>query len=88
MIFEQILNLIYGFLSFIIGLLPDGSGFPSAVHNAFAVLGSAMKRWEPIFPVSDLMVIVGLTITLYLVIFGFNAIIAFYTLVRGGHLDR
>jgi len=64
-----ILNSVYSFLAFLIGLFPSGSGFPTEVHSAFSTLGGYVGLIDVLVPVQTmlwcLLFIFGVEITLF-----------------------
>lgn len=67
-----LLNGLYGFLTFLIGLFPTGTGFPTAFHTAVTNLGGYLHILDPLVPISTLLTCLTLVFTVEIAIFGFK----------------
>jgi len=72
--FTALLNLIYSFLSYLIGLFPTGSGFPTEVHSAVSSLGGYLHILDPLVPISTLLACLTLIFTVEIALFGFKTV--------------
>jgi len=72
MIFDVFITLASYIVTFIANLLPDGEGFPVAVHTATQTLGGYVGMLNPIFPVDTLRTVLLLLFSIELAIFGFK----------------
>jgi len=59
-------------VSTIVGLLPDGTGFPSEVSTAVSYFAGYLGVVDPLLPISTLKTIILLTISLEMSIFAFK----------------
>jgi hypothetical protein len=65
---------LYNFLHFTIGLLPNGSPFPAEVHSAFSTLGSYVGIIDVFVPLTVLLWCLMLIFGVEIAIFGFKTI--------------
>lgn len=66
------LQAIYSFLSFLIGLFPSGSGFPTAFHDATQALGGYLHILDPLVPINILLSCVLLIFGVEIALWGFK----------------
>ena len=69
-----ILNLIYGFLSYLISLFPTGTGFSGGVHAAATNLADYLHILDPLVPISVLLSCVTIIFTVEIALFGFRTL--------------
>jgi len=69
-----LLNLVYYFLNFLINLFPQGGGFPSEVHDAFATLGSYFGIIDVFVPISLITFSLATVFGVEIAIFGFKTL--------------
>ena len=68
------LNSIFNFLSFLIGLFPTGSGFPTSFHTATIYLGGYLHLLDPLVPISILLTCLTLIFGVEIALFGFRTL--------------
>ena len=71
---SAILNGVYNFLNFIIGLFPTSSGFPEEVHSAFSTLGGYVGLIDVFIPVQTLLWCLTIVFTVEIAVFGFKTL--------------
>jgi len=86
MITGFLLTMIYGLLVGLLNMLPVGSAMPDAVLNAASALGRLVYSWNLLLPVTDLLVVIGLTITLLFGLFAVRTIFYVISLFRGNSM--
>jgi len=69
---DMLLQSVYSFLSFVIGLFPSGTGFPESFHTAFSTLGDYLHILDPIIPINTLLTCLTLVFAVEIAIFGFK----------------
>jgi len=69
-----ILNMVYSFFNFLIGLFPTGVGFPTEVHNAFTTLGGYIGLLDVLVPVSTMLWCLTLIFGVEIAVFGFKTL--------------
>jgi len=69
-----ILNILYNFLSFLIGLFPVGTGFPTSFHTAISALGGYLHILDPLVPISILLTCLTLIFGVEIALFGFRTL--------------
>jgi len=69
-----LLNAVYSFLQFLIGIIPTGGVFPSEVHSAFSTLGSYVGIMDVFIPLSVLLYCLTAIFTVELAVFTFKTI--------------
>jgi len=74
MIGDFFLNIVYWFLSSIIGFLPNSTGFPPVVVQGATYLGGFVGMLDPIVPMATLATVVGIAFTVEIAIFGFKTL--------------
>lgn len=74
MITSIFITLAFSVLSWVIGILPDSSGFPADATTAFQSLGGYLGIWDPILPIATLATCVGLVFAVELGIFAFKSV--------------
>lgn len=80
------LSSIYAIFFTLISVFPAASSMPSAILDSASGLGRILYSWNLIFPVSDLLIVVELTITLIFAVFGVRAIFYVMALFRGNSM--
>jgi len=83
MITGFLLSAIYGLIVSLFYFLPAGSAMPTSIITASQSLGSMLYSWNLILPVSDLLIVIGLTLTLLFGIFAVRIIFYVASLFRG-----
>jgi len=74
MILSGIISIGAYLLSWIIGILPDSTGFPDEAHTAMSGLGGYLGIWSPILPIATLGTLVALVFSVEIAIFGFKGV--------------
>jgi len=74
MITTTIINIAYGVLNWIIGLLPLSTGFPSDAHTAIRTLGGYLGIASPLVPITTLLTVLTLIFSIEIGIFGFKTV--------------
>lgn len=74
MILNAIILIAYGIISWLIGILPDSTGFPVEAHTAVQGLGGYFGIWSPILPISTLLTVLTLVVGVEVGIFTFKTI--------------
>jgi len=69
-----ILQTVYNFISFIIGLFPVGTCFPTEVHSAFTTLGSYVGIIDVFVSLDTLLWCLTFVFSVEIIIFGFKTI--------------
>jgi len=65
---------LYNFLHFLIGLFPVGTGFPTEVHSATTTLGGYVGLIDVFIPVSVMLWCLTFVFGVEIAIFGFKTI--------------
>jgi len=68
------LNQLHAFLSFLIGLFPAGTGFPTAFHTAVQALNGYLYMLDPIVPIDTLLTCLTIIFGVELALFGFRTL--------------
>jgi len=71
------------FLLVILNLLPVASALPSPFVQGFTNIVSNMKAWDAIFPISELLTVVTIVVSVHLAIMFFKFVRWVIHLVRG-----
>lgn len=71
---SALLNGVYNFINFLIGLFPNGTGFPTEVHTAFSTLGGYIGLIDVLVPVSTMLWCLTLIFGVEIAIFGFKTV--------------
>lgn len=82
MIIGYLLIIINSAVVYFLSLLPIG-GLPSEVVSAAQSLGGYMAAWNTILPVSTMITIVGLVVTMKIAVFSFRIGLYVVHLIRG-----
>jgi len=69
-----ILLAVYSFISFLIGILPTGTGFPSTIHSAFSTLGGYVGIFDVFIPISTLLFCLTTIFGVEIAVFGFKTL--------------
>jgi len=69
-----ILNIIFSFISSLIGFFPAGTGFPDTVHTAMTSLGGYLHILDPLVPISTLLTCLTLIFSVEIALFGFKTV--------------
>jgi len=72
MITETFLQIPYYFVSFIIGIIPASSGFPSEFFDAETGLGGYLGMFDILLPIATLGTVLGIMFSVEIGIFGFK----------------
>jgi hypothetical protein len=70
----EILQAVYSFLHFLIGLFPVGNGFPSEVHSAFTSLGGYVGLIDAFAPISVMLWCLTFIFGVEIAMFGFKTL--------------
>lgn len=86
MIIGFFLNIAYGFVSFLIGLLPSGAPFPSDwVSGVYAIWGY-VNAFSFIVPVGMLLFCLGIAMGFHLFVFAWKGLHWLWSIIRGGRV--
>lgn len=69
-----ILQAVYSFVAFLIGLFPTGGTLPTELHDAVVYLGGYVGMLDPIVPVATLLTCITLIVTVEIGVWSFKAI--------------
>ena len=69
-----LVNMVYNFIVWIIGIFPSGEGFPSTWHTAIQSLGGYLHILDPLVPISILLTCITLVFGVEISIFGFKTL--------------
>ena len=84
MITEFFLDIVYGVLFFVVSILPNPDSLPVQVTEAFASIGPIFGRAEYFFPVTTLLIILGLIVYMETQILTFKISAWVIRIIRGG----
>lgn len=62
MIISFLLQSAYGFFSFLIGVLPDSTGLPQGLQDAFTLVFGAIQTVSYLIPVDSLFTALGIVV--------------------------
>jgi len=71
---DFLLNILYKFLDFLIGIFPTGTGFPTEVHTAFSTLGSYLGVLDVFVPLSLLTLCLSIVFGVEIALFAFKTL--------------
>lgn len=74
MITNAILNLAFSLANTMVGILPNGTGFPPQVLSAATQVGGYFGLFAPIAPIGTLAIAVGIVFTVEIAIFGWKTV--------------
>ena len=74
MITDAILKGFKFLLSLLIGILPHSIGLPIEINNALATMVFQAQKWDALFPIRQLFLILTLTFAFEAAIFTFKSI--------------
>lgn len=74
MIITSIILIAYNLLHWLIGILPNSSGFSQQAHEAMVYLGSKFGIFSPILPMSTIATLVTLVFSVEVAIFSFKGV--------------
>lgn len=80
------LDLIYGFIQFLINLLPAGATFPVAWVSGVNTIWNAVNSFSFIVPVATLTTALSIAISFHLFIFAWKGLHWIYGLIRGSQM--
>lgn len=83
MITSAVIATIALLLNGIIVLLPAGEALPSTASNAFTWLGTESYKWDYIFPITTVWIIVGIMIPVLVAYFFWNGVQWLISFIRG-----
>jgi len=86
MITGFLLSAVYAILTGMFILLPAGGELSPSIITASRQLGGYLYGWNIIFPISELVIVIGLSITLLLGIFAVKTILYVVALFRGNSM--
>lgn len=69
-----LLQAVYAFVAFLIGLFPAGAGLPTELHDAVIFIGGYVGILDPIVPTATLLTCVTLVVTVEIAVWGFKAV--------------
>lgn len=74
MIITGIINMAYGVLAWLIGILPASAGIPAEAHSAAISVGGYLGVFSPILPIATLLTTITLVYSVEIGIFTFKSI--------------
>ncbi len=83
MLVSIILDFFGQVLYSLIGLLPTGTGLPTAAWDAVLTIVATSYQWDYVFPVSTLWLIFTLTVSFFVFWLGFGGIFWVLGMIRG-----
>jgi len=83
MITGFLLQIIYAFLNFLVGLLPAGATFPPSWLAAVNTIWGYINSFSFIIPVDVMLYCLGVAFTFHLFVFAWKALHWIYGLIRG-----
>lgn len=83
MITTAILSLFGFVVSAIAFFLPAGEPLPDTANNALYWLGAESYKWDYIFPITTIWIIVGIMVPVLIAYFAWNAARWFVAFIRG-----
>jgi hypothetical protein len=82
MIIELLINLFSSIANFLVNLLPTGT-IPSEIDTAFTFLASAFEKANVFFPVTVVLTMLSIMLTIEFALFAFKASNWFLNKIRG-----
>jgi len=73
MIIDQLFDISFSILSWIINLFPNSTGFSTEVHTAFSTIGGYVGMFTGILPYGTLLTAITLILTVEISIFIFKS---------------
>jgi len=86
MIIGFLLNVIYAFIAFLLGLLPSGSSLPSEWVSAVYSIWGYINSFSFIVPVTTLVLALSIAMGFHLFVLGWKALHWLYALIRGSRV--
>lgn len=86
MITGFLLSAVYAIMFGLFSNLPNGGSMPSSVISAAQSLGTTLYSWNSLLPISDLLIVIGLTVTLLLGVFAIRCVFFVMALFRGSSM--
>jgi len=83
MIIDGLIGITLSLIAFIVGLFPSTTSLPTGIDNALTTFSGYLHNATALFPVSDLMIAVGVVITVETAIWGVVGVIFVYNKIRG-----
>lgn len=79
MITTAFITLAFYIVSMLLGIFPDGAGFPDTIHTAAQALGGYLGVTDAILPVTTLGQTIAVVFSVELIIFGYKTLKNFAT---------
>lgn len=78
MIVTLILTIVYSFLAFIVGALPNGSTLPAGLSSAITFALYSANMLDYIIPVNSLLGALGIVLAVEFALWGFHGVMWVY----------